>query len=70
MPKGWRNRIRVGTTPIRPSGLVRNTMPIAEIERTCRMRMSSVTDSMMGNSGNIAVVALPDSSIEPASSMR
>lgn len=28
------NKIRVGTTPIRPSGLVRKTMTIAEIERT------------------------------------
>ena len=32
MPNGCWNRIKVGTTPISPSGLVRNTITIAEIE--------------------------------------
>jgi len=62
--------MRVGTTPISPRGLVKNTMTIPEIERTCRMMMSKVMASMMGKIGNIAAVALPDSSMEPASSIR
>ena len=43
---------------------------MAEIERTWKMMMSSVIASMMGKSGTIAFVALPDSSIDPACSMR
>ncbi|MNC25947.1 hypothetical protein D3C75_740570 [compost metagenome] len=70
MPNGCWNRISVGTTPISPSGLVRKTMTIAEIERTCRMMMISVAASMIGNSGSMALLALPDSSMAPASSMR
>ncbi|MNY73877.1 hypothetical protein D3C86_2127670 [compost metagenome] len=60
----------MGTTPISPSGLVRKTMTMAAIERTCNMRMIRVIASMIGNSGNIATIALPDSSMEPACSMR
>jgi len=70
MPNGCPNRISVGTTPINPSGLVRNTITIAEIERTWKMMMTSVIASMIGNSGSIAAVALPDSSMEPACSIR
>ena len=70
MPNGCWNRISVGTTPISPSGLVRKTMIIAAIERTCRMMMINVTASMIGNSGSMALLALPDSSMEPACSMR
>ena len=47
-----------------------NTITIAEIERTWKMMITSVTASMTGNSGSIAFVALPDSSMEPASSIR
>ena len=45
-------------------------MTIAEIERTWKMMMISVIASMIGNSGSMAFVALPDSSMEPACSMR
>ncbi|MNI61113.1 hypothetical protein D3C73_1163640 [compost metagenome] len=66
MPNGCWNSSRVGTTPISPNGLVMKTMIIAEMERTCRMMISRVTASMIGNSGSIALIALPDSSMEPA----
>jgi len=45
-------------------------MTMAEIERTCRIIISNVNASMMGNRGNMACVAFADSSIEPACSMR
>lgn len=51
-------------------GLVRNTITIAGMERTWKMRISNVTASMIGKSGSMAFVAFPDSSIEPACSMR
>ncbi|MCY1559075.1 hypothetical protein D9M68_960730 [compost metagenome] len=66
MPNGSRKRIRVGTTPINPSGLVSKTMTIAEMERTWKMMSSSVAASMIGNSGSMAFVAFSDSSMEPA----
>ena len=49
-----------------PAGATR----IADIERTCRMMMSKVAASMMGKIGSMATVALPASSMEPASTMR
>ncbi|MNL70695.1 hypothetical protein D3C87_1957390 [compost metagenome] len=54
IPNGCWKTSSVGTTPISPSGEVRNTMIIAETERTCRMMISSVTAIMIGNSGSIA----------------
>ncbi len=45
-------------------------MTIADRERTCRIMISSVRAIMIGNNGTIARVALPDSSIDPAVSMR
>jgi len=45
-------------------------MTIPEMERTCRMMMSRVAASMIGKIGSMATVALPASSIEPASTMR
>ena len=66
MPNGCWNSSRVGTTPIRPSGAVANTIIIAEIERTWKMMVSSVSAIMIGNSGSHGAFALPDSSIEPA----
>ena len=54
MPNGCWNSSSVGTTPIKPSGAVRNTMVIAEMERTCRMINSSIMAIMIGNSGNMA----------------
>ncbi|MNG10180.1 hypothetical protein D3C84_936360 [compost metagenome] len=60
----------VGTTPINPNGEVKNTMIIAEIERTCTMMMIRVMAIMIGNNGRIALPALPDSSIAPACSIR
>ncbi len=53
-----------------PSGAVRKTMTIADSERTCRIMISSVRAIIIGNNGTIARVALPDSSIDPAVSMR
>ncbi|MNN07494.1 hypothetical protein D3C81_1203200 [compost metagenome] len=70
IPNGCWKMSSVGTTPINPSGEVKNTMIIAEIERTCRMMTSSVMAIMIGNNGNIALPALPDSSIAPACSIR
>ncbi|MNU76822.1 hypothetical protein D3C71_663830 [compost metagenome] len=70
MPNACWKMSRVGTTPISPNGLVRNTMTIADIERTWRMMIRSVTASMIGNSGSIAAVAFSDSSMEPAWTMR
>ncbi|SQC44330.1 Uncharacterised protein [Klebsiella pneumoniae] len=45
-------------------------MTIADSERTCRIMISSVRAIIIGNNGTIARVALPDSSIDPAVSMR
>ncbi|MNG14190.1 hypothetical protein D3C84_979250 [compost metagenome] len=70
IPNGCWKISNVGTTPIRPSGAVRNTMIMAEIERTCTMMISSVRATMIGTSGTIALPALPDSSMAPACSIR
>ena len=52
------------------AGAVANTIAIAEIDRTWKMIVMSVSAIMMGSSGGIARLALPDSSIEPPSSIR
>ncbi len=70
MPNGCWNNSRVGTTPIRPSGAVANTISIAEIERTWKMMVIRVSAIMIGKIGAMARLALPDSSIEPPSSIR
>jgi hypothetical protein len=70
MPNGCLNTRKVGMTPIRPSGAVANTITIIEMDRTWKMIVTSVSAIMIGKSGAKARLALPDSSIEPPSSMR
>ncbi|MNN65491.1 hypothetical protein D3C81_1809980 [compost metagenome] len=58
------------TAPIRPSGAVARTMKVPEKERICSMMRISMNAIIAGCSFWIEASALPDSSTEPAMSMR
>src|SRR4249919_1603578 len=69
-PSGAWHTSNAATTPIRPSGAVRNTIVISEKLWSCSIRISRITTSITGATASNAVFALLLSSTAPPTSTR
>ena len=69
-PKGAWKASRAGTTPIRPSGAVRKTMPTRRKLCSCTISTPSVTRNISGKTAKSARLDLSLSSLAPPISRR